>query len=89
LQVRVWDWKKHVVTNCFAATGGQRDAMHAPPVTELAFINLCESNLLLVGGADGCVRIWHNYAQRCVPYRDEKVANRDTKVWHGATENGP
>jgi hypothetical protein len=20
---------------------------------------------------------------------DEKVANRDTKVWHGATENGP
>jgi hypothetical protein len=26
---------------------------------------------------------------RCVPYSDEKVANRDTKVWHGATENGP
>jgi hypothetical protein len=24
-----------------------------------------------------------------VPYSDEKVANRDTKVWHGATENGP
>jgi hypothetical protein len=23
------------------------------------------------------------------PYGDEKVANRDTKVWHGATENGP
>jgi hypothetical protein len=22
-------------------------------------------------------------------YSDEKVANRDTKVWHGATENGP
>ena len=22
------------------------------------------------------------------PYSDEKVANRDTKVWHGATENG-
>jgi hypothetical protein len=22
-------------------------------------------------------------------YCDEKVANRDTKVWHGATENGP
>jgi hypothetical protein len=22
-------------------------------------------------------------------YGDEKVANRDTKVWHGATENGP
>jgi 23S rRNA-/tRNA-specific pseudouridylate synthase len=21
-------------------------------------------------------------------YSDEKVANRDTKVWHGATENG-
>jgi hypothetical protein len=24
-----------------------------------------------------------------VQYSDEKVANRDTKVWHGATENGP
>ena len=23
------------------------------------------------------------------PYSDEKVANRDTKVWHGATEKGP
>jgi hypothetical protein len=23
------------------------------------------------------------------PYGDEKVANRETKVWHGATENGP
>jgi hypothetical protein len=22
-------------------------------------------------------------------YGDEKVSNRDTKVWHGATENGP
>ena len=22
-------------------------------------------------------------------YSDGKVANRDTKVWHGATENGP
>jgi hypothetical protein len=22
------------------------------------------------------------------PYNDEKVANRDTKVWHGATEKG-
>jgi prolyl-tRNA editing enzyme YbaK/EbsC (Cys-tRNA(Pro) deacylase) len=22
-------------------------------------------------------------------YSDEKVANRDTKVWHGATEKGP
>ena len=70
LQVRVWDWKKHAVTNCFAATGGPREASGTPtlhaPVTELAFINLCESNLLLVGGADGCVRIWHNYAQRCV-----------------------
>ena len=22
-------------------------------------------------------------------YSDEKVANRDTKVWHGATGNGP
>jgi hypothetical protein len=26
---------------------------------------------------------------RWVTYSDEKVANRDTKVWHGATENGP
>jgi hypothetical protein len=24
-----------------------------------------------------------------VCYSDEKVANRDTNVWHGATENGP
>jgi hypothetical protein len=23
------------------------------------------------------------------PYSDEKVANRDIRVWHGATENGP
>jgi hypothetical protein len=23
------------------------------------------------------------------PYSDAKVANRDTKVWHGATEKGP
>ena len=23
------------------------------------------------------------------PYSDEKVANRDTKIWHGAIENGP
>jgi hypothetical protein len=22
-------------------------------------------------------------------YGDEKVANRDIRVWHGATENGP
>jgi hypothetical protein len=22
-------------------------------------------------------------------YSDEKVANRDIRVWHGATENGP
>jgi hypothetical protein len=22
-------------------------------------------------------------------YGDEKVANRDTRVWHGATEKGP
>jgi superfamily I DNA and/or RNA helicase len=22
------------------------------------------------------------------PYGDDKIANRDTKVWHGATENG-
>ena len=24
-----------------------------------------------------------------VRYGDEKVANRDIRVWHGATENGP
>jgi hypothetical protein len=23
------------------------------------------------------------------PYSDEKVANRDIRVWHGVTENGP
>jgi hypothetical protein len=23
------------------------------------------------------------------PYSDERVANRDVRVWHGATENGP
>jgi hypothetical protein len=23
------------------------------------------------------------------PYGDEKIANRDIRVWHGATENGP
>jgi hypothetical protein len=27
--------------------------------------------------------------ERLSRYSDEKVANRDTKVWHGATENGP
>jgi hypothetical protein len=25
----------------------------------------------------------------CVWYSDEKVANRDIRVWHGATDNGP
>ena len=33
------------------------------------------------------------FAQRVVRcqalYGDEKVANRDTMVWHGATENSP
>jgi hypothetical protein len=24
-----------------------------------------------------------------VPYGDEKVANREIRVWHGATEKGP
>jgi hypothetical protein len=24
-----------------------------------------------------------------LPYRDENVANRNVKVWHGATENAP
>jgi cation transport ATPase len=24
-----------------------------------------------------------------VPYGDQKVANRDIRVWHGATEKGP
>jgi hypothetical protein len=28
-------------------------------------------------------------SERPPRYGDEKVANRDTKVWHGATENGP
>ena len=26
---------------------------------------------------------------RLTPYRDAKVANRDTRVWHGATETSP
>ena len=34
--------------------------------------------LLLPAGHTGALR-----------YGDEKVANRDTKVWHGATEKGP
>jgi hypothetical protein len=28
-------------------------------------------------------------AEHTLGYGDEKVANRDTRVWHGATENGP
>ena len=28
-------------------------------------------------------------AARLVRYSDEEVANRDVRVWHGATENGP
>jgi hypothetical protein len=28
-------------------------------------------------------------AERRLRYGDEKVANRDTKVWHGATDSGP
>ena len=28
-------------------------------------------------------------AEPPAPYGDEKVANRETKVWHGATEKGP
>jgi len=63
--VRVWDWKKNVVTNCFAGTGRPRDShSHAPGVSEMALVNLCESHLLLVGGADGCVSIWRNYTHR-------------------------
>jgi hypothetical protein len=31
----------------------------------------------------------HTGEQRQVAYSDEKAANRDTKVWHGATDNGP
>jgi hypothetical protein len=31
---------------------------------------------------------WSNPAQP-LAYGDEKVANRDIRVWHGATENGP
>jgi hypothetical protein len=34
------------------------------------------------------LRQWRSEAHGEV-YCDEKVANRDTKVWHGATENGP
>jgi hypothetical protein len=30
-----------------------------------------------------------NARQMLVIYSDEKVANRDIRVWHGATENGP
>jgi hypothetical protein len=29
------------------------------------------------------------YTRFLLPYSDEKVANRDIRVWHGAIENGP
>jgi hypothetical protein len=32
---------------------------------------------------------WLSAQKRRRGYSDEKVANRDTKVWHGATEKGP
>ena len=38
----------------------------------------CRNALLLLPADTGALQ-----------YRDEKVANRDTKVWHGVTEKGP
>jgi hypothetical protein len=39
------------------------------------------------------LRVLASAAHAChrahTPYCDQKVANRDTKVWHGATEKGP
>jgi hypothetical protein len=40
------------------------------------------------GGGLGLVWVWPGTANR-LPYSDEKVANRTSRVWHGATENGP
>jgi hypothetical protein len=34
-------------------------------------------------------RVWQKPLERVRAFGDEKVANRDTKVWHGATETGP
>jgi hypothetical protein len=47
---------------------------------------------LVVGGPLGGVRRVGGGGGgllRCTPYGDEKVANRDSRVWHGATEKGP
>jgi hypothetical protein len=36
-----------------------------------------------------CRRLGWGRTWATTGYGDEKVANRDTKVWHGATEKGP
>ena len=44
-----------------------------------------------LGGLTGVERVLPSNHPRCdrVWLSDETVANRDAKVWHGATENGP
>jgi hypothetical protein len=46
----------------------------------------------LSGGASRAALVGKTSLRRCdagAPYSDETVANRDFRVWHGATENGP
>jgi Ran GTPase-activating protein (RanGAP) involved in mRNA processing and transport len=54
----------------------------APVLTHLSLA----SNGLKAGGGSSRHR---TMAKSSLRYGDEKVANRDTKVWHGATEKGP
>jgi isocitrate dehydrogenase len=49
-----------------------------------------DGNAALVRFADDLeAAVRHTIEGGCVSYSDAKVAHRDIRVWHGATENGP
>jgi hypothetical protein len=45
--------------------------------------------VVVVAAAGKGVSCTEACARQQLAYGDEKVANRDTTVWHGATEKGP
>jgi hypothetical protein len=49
----------------------------------------CEPDNARAEQARAAVVVGGSSSSSKAAYGDQKVANRDTKVWHGATENGP